>query len=169
MMSENLNDEKKYMVDDLFPPVLTKVIYKEILDSRKCIGDDQFSYEDIEKSVDDKTYVISARHIQIGEAMSYAKSSCNKCYGSGKKIMNVEKNRISNIDDFLMLSSIPLKGLTEEQQKIVIEKEKAAKFWKILLPCPCTIKGMVKKGVQVLSNDLNNILLEITCIEKSSE
>jgi hypothetical protein len=168
-MSENLNEEKKYIVEDLFSSALTRAIYKEIMNSRKCTGDDQFSYQPIEKDFEGKKYIIYARHIPVGEAMSYAKSSCNKCYGSGKKIMNIEKDRIPNTDDFMMLSSVSLKGLTEEQQKIVIEREKATKFWKILLPCPCTIKGLIKKGVQVLSNDLNNILIEITCTEKSPE
>jgi len=168
MMSEIKAEVKTYVVEELFGS-MSKMIYKEIMDTRKCEGDDQFSYQPIEKIRDDKVYVITARHVQIGETMSYAKSSCNQCYGSGKKIINIEKNKIGNTDDYMMLASVSLKGLTEEQQQIVLEREKKSKFWKVLLPCPCTIKSMVKKNMQVLSNGLNNIVVELTCTEKVTE
>lgn len=168
MTSETKTDAKTYVVEELFGP-LSKAIYKDIMDTRKCIGDDQFTYDPLERTHEDKTYVITARHIQIGETMSHAKSSCNQCYGSGKKIMNIEKNRIAKTDDFIMLASVSLKDLTEAQQQIVLEQEKKNKFWRVLLPCPCTIKSMVKKNIQVLSNDLNNIVVEITCTEKVTE
>jgi DnaJ-class molecular chaperone len=165
MMPEIKTEVKTYVVEELFGS-LSKMIYKEIMDTRKCEGDDQFSYQPLERTHGGKTYVITARHIQIGETMSYAKSSCNHCYGSGKKIMNMGKSSISNTDDYMMLASVSLKGLTEEQQQIVLEREKKSKFWKVLLPCPCTIKSMVKKNMQVLSNGLNNIVVELTCTEK---
>ena len=161
-----MSEKETYTVEDLFGSSLAKAIYKEILDSRKCVGDDAFSYTTIEKDHEGKTYVIIPRHVPVGESMSYGNSSCKHCYGSGKKIINMEKNKISNTDDFLMLSDIRIDGLTEEQKKIVIEKEKQKKFWRILLPCPCTIKKMLKKGKQIVSNDLNNIVIEITCTEK---
>jgi hypothetical protein len=168
MMSEIQTDAKVFSVEELFGS-MSKVIYKEIMDTRKCIGDDLFTYDPLEREHDGKTYVIASRHIQIGETMSYAKSGCNQCYGSGKKIMNIEKNRISKTDDYLVLASVSLKGLTEEQTQAVLEIEKKNKFWRVLLPCPCTIKSMVKKGINVLSNDLNNIVVEITCTEKVAE
>lgn len=158
--------DRKYIVEDLFGSNLAKAIYKEILNSRKCNGDDDFSYSIIEKDHEGKTYVITPRHVPIGESMSYGNSSCNKCYGSGKMVINMEKSKISNTDDFIMLSDVRLDGLTEEQKKIVVEKEKQRKFWRVLLPCPCTIKKMLKKKKQIVSNDLNNIVIEITCTEK---
>ena len=79
-MSETLNDIKKYEVEELFGHNMAKVIYKEIMDSRKCVSDDEFTYDTIEKSIGDKTYVIETRHVKIDESMSHAKSSCNKCY-----------------------------------------------------------------------------------------
>lgn len=154
------------IVEEVFNPSMVKAIYKELIDTRKCTGDDQFIYTPIERSKDGKTYTIEATHIPLGEVLTYAKSSCNKCYGSGKRIQIMGKDQIQNTDDFMLLSSTPIKGLTDEQRNIVIEKEKQSKTWRVFLPCPCTIKGMVKNGRHIVSNELNNIIAEITCTEK---
>lgn len=161
-----MTDIKLYEVEDVFQPNLAKIIYKEIMDSRKCVGDDQFEYAVLEKVSGDKTYIITARHVSLGEVVIYGKSNCNDCYGTGRKMMIIDKGQIKNPNDFMMLASTSLKGLTPEQQKIVIEKEKASKTWKVLLPCHCAIKNMIKKGRQILSNDLKNVVIEIACIEK---
>lgn len=168
-MSEKNDVKKSLVLETIFPITMVNAIYKEIQNSRKCVGDDKFTYDVIEKSHNDKTYVIESRHIPVQECMGYGKSSCNKCYGTGKKIMSVEKSRIQHVEDFVMIASTSFNGLSEEQKKIVIEKEKAAKFWKVLLPCQCTIKNMLKKNMHIVSNDLNNIVIEITCTEKISE
>lgn len=168
-MSQTNIKEKTYLVEDVFNHSLSKAIYKEILSTRRCSGEDKFSYDTIEKSHENVTYLIMPRHIPLVESMSFGNSNCNSCYGSGKIIMNVGKDKIENTDDFMMLASIPLKGLTEEQKKIVIEKEKKAKFWRVVLPCRCTIKSMLKKGMQIISNDMNNIVIELTCTEKATE
>lgn len=157
---------KEYIVEEIFNPTMVSTIYKEIMATRKCVGDDEFTYSPIEKATGGKTYIIVAKHLRIGEVMSQAKSSCNKCYGSGKKMMLMGKDQIPNPNDFLMLTDTSLKGFTEEQKRIVVEQEKQKKFWKVLLPCPCTIKSMVKKGRHIVSNELNNIVAEVTCTEK---
>ena len=148
---------------------MVEAIYKEIQASRRCAGDDLFTYSPIEKSKGDKTYVITSRHVSVRECMTFSNSSCNKCWGTGRIIKEVEKHTIPNVEDFVMLSSISFAGLSEEQRKIVLEKEKSTKFWKLLLPCSCTIKRMLKKGKQIVSNDMRNIVIEITCTEKTQE
>lgn len=160
---------KTYVLDEVFDHALVKSIYKEIMDSRKCTGDDAFTYDTIEKTKDGKTYVIASRHVSVGECMRFSKSNCNKCYGTGRKMMEMDKKEIPNVQDFIMMASTPISGLSEEQKKIVIEREKAKKYWRILLPCPCTIKNMLKKNMQIVSNELNNIVIEITCTEKVME
>jgi hypothetical protein len=67
---------------------------------------------------------------------------------------------------FIILASVSLKGLTEEQKMAVIEEEKKGKFWTVLFPCPCTIKNMLKKDKKILANDMQNIVVEVTCTEK---
>lgn len=166
MIPKTLSDEKTYAVEELFNSTVAKVIYKDLMDSRKFVGNDQFIYTPIERVVEEKTYVISTRHINISETMSYANQSCKQCYGTGKKVMCVDKKKISNTEDFIILASVPLKGLTEEQKMAIIEEEKKGKFWTVLFPCPCTIKNMLKKDKQILANDLHNIVVEVTCTEK---
>jgi hypothetical protein len=160
------NDKEVYAVEELFNSTVTKLIYKELMDSRKYVSDDLFTYTSIERVAGEKTYVISARHIGIVETMSCANQSCKNCYGTGKKIVYMDKKKISNTEDFIILASVPLKGLTEEQKMAVIEEEKKGKFWTVLFPCPCTIKSMLKKDKHILANDMQNIVVEMTCTEK---
>jgi hypothetical protein len=164
-----LNDKEFYAVEELFNPTVANLIYKDLMDSRKFVSNDLFTYTPVERVVGDKTYVISARHIGIVEAMSYANQSCKNCYGSGKKIVCMDKKKISNTEDFIILASVPLKGLTEEQKMAIIEEEKKGKFWTVLFPCPCTIKNMLKKDKRILANDMKNIVVEMTCTKKIME
>jgi len=166
MIPKNLNDKEVYAVEELFNPTVAKLIYKDLMDSRKYVNDDLFTYVPIERVVGEKIYVISARHIGIVEAMSYANQSCKNCYGTGKKVVCIDKKNISNTEDFIILASVSLKGLTEEQKMAVIEEEKKGKFWTVLFPCPCTIKNMLKKDKKILANDMQNIVVEVTCTEK---
>lgn len=171
-MPENNNSgqvQKTFQLENLFDRTMVEAIYKEIQASRRCAGDDVFTYAPIEKTKGDKTYVITSRHMSVRECMTFSNSSCNKCWGTGRIIKEVEKHTIPNVEDFVMLSSISFAGLSEEQRKIVLEKEKSTKFWKLLLPCSCTIKRMLKKGKQIVSNDMRNIVIEITCTEKTQE
>jgi hypothetical protein len=166
MIPKILNDKEVYAVEELFNSTITKLIYKDLMDSRKFVSDDLFEYNSIERVAGEKTYVISARHIGIVETMSYANQSCKYCYGTGKKVVCMDKKRISNTEDFIILASVSLKGLTEEQKLAVIEEEKKGKFWTVLFPCSCTIKNMLKNDKQVLANDMQNIVVEMTCTEK---
>jgi len=168
-MLEETQVKKTYDVEEAFNPTLAKVIYKEIMDSRKFVSEEVFSYDTIEKNNGEKTFIIKPRHIPIREVMSFGKSNCNKCYGTGRTIMDVDKNQISDVKDFTMLSSISFDGLSDEQKKIVLEREKASKFWRILIPCSCTIKNMRKKNMYVLTNNMMNIVIELTCTEKIGE
>lgn len=161
--------KKTYMLEELFDHTLIDAIYKEIMTSRTYAKDDIFTYAPIEKTKDDKTYVVTSRHVSVKECMTFANSSCNKCWGTGRKIMEIDKGNVPNVEDFIMLASVPLDGLSEEQKKIAIEKEKTFKFWRILLPCSCTLKKMIKSGKQIVNNDMHNIIVEITCTEKTLE
>jgi hypothetical protein len=150
----------------LFDETMLKIIYKEIMDSRKCVGDDKFTYDTIEKSNRSKTYTIESRHMPFDEVRRFSNSSCKECNGTGKKLMDVEKGNIPNTQDFIMLSSESYTNLTEEQKKIAIDREKTKKFWRIALPCRCTLKNMLKNGLLILSNSMGNIVIELTCTEK---
>ena len=165
-MSQNNDKEKVYSVEELFNGVLVKEIYKEILDSRKCVGEDKFTYDTLEKTIGDKTYIITPRHVPIRETMSHGKSSCKDCYGTGKKIVYMDKSKVPNTDDFVILASESIKGKTEEQLKAIIENEKKSKHWQVLLPCSCAIKQMYKKGMRIVANDVTNVIVEVTCTEK---
>jgi hypothetical protein len=66
-MSEKNDVKKSLVLETIFPITMVNAIYKEIQNSRKCVGDDKFTYDVIEKTHNDKTYVIESRHIPIQE------------------------------------------------------------------------------------------------------
>jgi hypothetical protein len=165
-MPQNNGVKTSYYVEEIFHEVIVKEIYKEILDNRKCVKEDMFTYAPIERTAGGKTYTITARHIPMKEAMSFAKSSCRDCYGTGKRVLLLDKNKIKNPDEFVVLAPEPILGKTAEQLKTLVEGMKKTKYMKILLPCQCTIKQMHKKGLHVVSNDMTNIMVEVTCTEK---
>lgn len=158
--------EKVQNIEQLFNKSFVQTIIKEIFDSRKCVGEDNFSYTEIEKVANDKTYIIKARHISLEEALKFHDPRCKQCYGTGRKVVNIEKSRIKHINEFIMIASMSTADLSEEQKRIFVEREKLNKFWKVLLPCNCTIKNMIKKDMYIISNDMHNIVAEITCFEK---
>lgn len=157
---------KKLKVDDIFDSISIKAFSNEIMNSRKCTGDDKFSYDVLEKKRDNKTYLLTPIHVSVRDVIDMGNSKCNKCYGTSKKIINILKEKIANPDDFLMLAKRSMEGLNEEQKKILIEEEKQNKFWKILLPCNCAMKKLIKKEDFILSNDMNNIIIKVICEEK---
>jgi len=167
MSSENVTEKTKYTVDKVFNATFAQAIYKEVMVSRKYAGNDAFTYAPIERSNGEKTFIINARHVTIAEAMSYSNKNCKHCYGTGKKTVCLEKRHVGNTEDFIILASKSLAGLTEEQKMAVVEEEKKGKFWNVLLPCHCTIKGMLKKDMYILSNDMHNIVVELSCEEKA--
>lgn len=161
--------DKKLKVDDIFDSISINAFSKEIMNSRRCIGDDDFSYDVLEKKKDNKTYFLIPKHISVKEVINLGNSKCKRCYGSGKKIINILKEKIPNTNDYLMLSRRSMANITEDQKKLLIEEEKQNKFWRILLPCECAMKNLIKKEDLILSNDMNNIIIKVICEEKSGE
>lgn len=161
--------KNKIDIDKVFNSIETKILSTEIMNDRRCAGDDRFSYKIIERKKGNKTYILTPIHISVRDVIDMGNSRCKKCYGSGKKIISILKEKIKNPDDFLMLANRSMINLTEEQKKIIIEEEKKNKFWKILLPCDCAMKNLIKNGDFILSNNMNNIIIKVICEEKSED
>lgn len=164
MSDESVSDVKldSQPLDQLIGEEAMKVISRQLLSNRKVVGDDNAVYEDVEHVHDGVTYIIHGTHITFDEATRHAKSSCKKCNGMGRYILHIEKRRIQHPEDFIVLANRSLDGITEEQKSQIIEEEKKNPFWRVALPCKCTIKNLIKKHGIVLGNDLGNILLRVT-------
>ena len=106
------------MIETLFNEIMIKNISKEIMKTRKCLGDDIFTYDNIEKEVEGKKYVLKSYHVSVIEAMKNAKSSCKNCYGTGRVILNLNKDTQYNIVDFVVLSDIPTKDMSQEDKEV---------------------------------------------------
>jgi hypothetical protein len=154
---------EKYNISDIFDPYITHVIYNDLIKTRKLIGEDKFEYTSQEYHKNGVIYIVSGRHISLEEAKKYNKGSCKVCFGKGYKIIRIQKEKIRNVEDYMMLFSYDIKNASEEQKKIIIEKEKLNKYWRVVLPCTCTIKNMEKRGLSIIGNKEGNILIETTC------
>lgn len=160
--------EENCKMVDTFDPYVEQMIYNNLMNTRKCIGDDKFEYTTQEIIKDDIKYKITASHIPLDKIKLYSKSSCNICFGKGFRIIAIEKEKIPNVEDFMMVSSYDIRNASEEQKKIFIEKEKKNKNWRVALPCKCTIKNMKKKNLQVVCNNMGNIVFEVSCTKENA-
>lgn len=156
----------KFIITDLFDSYVVQMLYKDILRTRKCIGDDNFEYTPQVICKDEIKYLITATHIPLDTIKKYGKGNCSSCFGKGYTIANIAKNKIANVEDYMMISSYDIRNASEEQRKLFIEKEKQKNYWKIIFPCICAVKKMEKKGMQIVHNKMRNIIVELTCTKE---
>jgi hypothetical protein len=159
----------KNIIDKIFDPVIIKSLSKEIFATRRNVGDDDFIYDKLEKVINGKTYILTPVHLTMDKITDRAKNSCKDCNGTGRKVIRYLKEDISNPLDYVILSDVPTKGLSEEEIKEVVEREKKNKYWRVVIPCRCTIKSMIESGEFILSNREQNIIIRVDCIEKVEE
>jgi len=149
-------------LSEIFGETELKFILQEVMKTRKVSSTDVVSYTPIDKEKDGVKYVIKAEDVPIRELMGYATSSCRGCNGKGYSVRQVDKSKIPNPQDFVILSDRPIEGMTEAEKKLWLEVEKKKKLWRVMLPCYCTIKGISKKQSLISANALGNIVVRIT-------
>ena len=127
------------------------------------ISDSQAIEESLEKEkdADGVEYLVKPEYVSGEEIYKHAKNSCNMCWGKGYKVLNLEKRKFPNPKDYILLAQQPLNDLTEEQKKILVEREKLSKMWRILLPCSCAIKSIIKKDKHLFVSVDGNICFRI--------
>ena len=151
--------EKKPLIMELDQVNFT-LAAKELMKTRKVVDETTVTYGTVEHRLGDKKYVITAEHVPIDYIFKYASSNCKMCtYGKGYYVAHVEKHKIPNPEDYVMLSTVPIKEMSEEEQNIWREKEKLNKFWRVMYPCQCAVKRALNKEPDLLTNPSGNILL----------
>jgi len=153
-----MSEEKK--LSDVLDKAAFDILCKEIMKKRRVENDDVI-YELFDYKAKGATLEIKAEHVTIDEVFDYAKSSCKQCNGKGYYIINMEKRRIPNPEDYVVMAKEPINDMPEEMKKIWIEKEKKNKFWRVMLPCRCALKVAHAKDPDFLSNGEGNILVRV--------
>jgi hypothetical protein len=156
-----MDDEKKPLIT-MMDKVNFDIAIKKVMKTRKVIDENTVTFETVEHTTGDKKYILKAVHVPIDHVFKYASSNCKMCtFGKGYYVMNVEKHKIPDPENYVMLSSMPVQDMSDEQQKILIEKEKQNKFWRIMYPCKCAVQRALEKEPDLLTNPLGNILLRV--------
>lgn len=150
--------ERKSLVEELDKPNF-EIALKELMKTRRVIDESTVQYGTIEHSCGNKKYTITATHVPIDYVFPYAKGSCKQCNSKGYQVINIEKHRIANPQDYVMLSNVPIQDMTEDEQRIWREKEKLNKFWRVMLPCRCAVTRALLKEPDILTNPDGSILL----------
>lgn len=159
--------EPESPIDKMFSEAELKTILKKVMDTRKVYNDNTVTYSDVDWTKNEKNYIIIAEHISLEDLKKLAKSNCKMCNGKGYHIEHLDKAKIPNPEDYIILSSKPMDNLTEDQRKQLVEEEKQRKHWRVMLPCKCGIKELVKKENYIVSNALGNIVIKMTYKEKA--
>lgn len=139
---------------------------KELSASRKVELDDTVTFKPVEIIQDTKTYVLTAEHVSVQDIAKYGQDSCRSCYGKGYFLSLLEKRRIPNPQDYLVLSEKNVETMTAPEKGLWLEVQKKEKMWKIMFPCRCALRKMAKVEPNMVSNEAGNIAFRITYLIK---
>lgn len=161
-MEETPVFEIQKSLEEIFNETTMKFITQELMKTRSVSPTDEITYSPVEKEQDGVTYVITAEHVPIEVVMKHADRNCRMCNSKGYSVRHMEKSRVPNPQDFILLSDSPIEGMTDEQKKLWMEMEKKKKMWRVMLPCRCALKNLSKKQHPIASNEIGNIVAKIT-------
>jgi hypothetical protein len=146
--------------------ILSKDAYnraiKELSATRSVALDDTVTFKPVEIIQGDKTYILTAAHVSVQDIAKYGQDSCRSCYGKGYFLSLIEKRRIPNPQDYLILSDKNIEAMPEPEKKNWIEVQKKEKMWKIMFPCRCALRKTAKVEPNMVSNEAGNIAFRIT-------
>jgi hypothetical protein len=149
-------------LEEVFGTTSLNLILKNLMKTRKVSPEDQVTYEPVETELSGVRYIIKAEHIFVEEIIKYGSSNCNKCNGKGYRIVHLEKRKIPNPQDYVILSDRNIETMSEEEKKIWVEMEKKKTTWKLMLPCICAIRKMAKREGAIFSNPTGNIVARLS-------
>lgn len=146
--------EVKPPLDSLIDNTSQQVIFNQFIKNRKSDDKDQITYQDIPWKIGEKEYTIKAQPVTIEEIAKKAKSSCNSCNSKGYIIRIIEKSKTPDPENYIVLSDVPFRSLSEDEKKVWVEKQKQSKTWKIALPCICAMKRYIKALMNQTTSDI---------------
>lgn len=119
-------------------------------------------FDPIEYTHNGVTYIIEGAWVPANDIMTHANSSCKKCNSKGYYVAEIMKHRLPNPQDYVVLSTEPLTIMSDEQKKLWVEKEKKKPTWRVMIPCPCAMKKLLKKDSSVLVVGDGNMMMRFT-------
>ena len=150
----------KKLLTELLPSTTISILSKKVMKNREVIKD-EVVYKEFEWEEKGVTYRVIPRHVPIEDVFKWAANSCKNCSSKGYYVLQMDKGKIKNPEDFIIMSDQNLEDMSEEQKKIMIQEESRKSYWRVLLPCKCALKRMQRKMPDVLSTDLGNILVKL--------
>jgi hypothetical protein len=165
MGDEPVLADRKDLVD-VFSETSLKFISEAVLKTRKVSPEDKVSYEDIEREENGVVYIVKAEHVPIDDLVGHALSGCKNCHGKGYYICNLDKAKIPNPQDYVILAEKNIVDMPEAEKKLWLEVEKKKKLWRIMLPCRCALKAITKKQPGIFTNEPGNIVARLSCVVK---
>jgi hypothetical protein len=161
-MKDVLVPESLPPIEELLNPTQFDFVVKNLLNSRRVSPEDEVSYTPVETEHNGIRYLVKAAHVSVDEIRQHGQSSCKKCIGKGYSIVYLDKSKIPNPQDYVILSEKPIETMTEEEKKLWIEVEKKKKLWKVLIPCKCAIKRLSRLQRTIVSNQVGNIVAKLS-------
>lgn len=122
---------------------------------------DSISFDPMDFSYNGVDYVIDGEWVSVNEVIEHASSSCRVCNSKGYSITEIAKNKLLNPQDYVILSTEPINEMNEEMKKLWIEKEKKKNTWRIMMPCQCAIKRLLKEDESAIAVGDGNLLMRI--------
>ena len=150
---------EKKSLRDLLDESNFRFVVDRIMKTRKNEGDDRVSYEPFTHKTGTMEIDINPVHVPTDTLFKEAKSSCKDCNSKGYQVHLIPKQRIRNPEDYIVLSEVPFRDLSEEEKKKIIEQEAKKTTWKVMLPCRCAVKRALMKDNSLLVNELGNIVV----------
>ncbi len=154
-MSENQTvTEENIPWDKLLDDYSQQTVFMQFIKSRQTSADDKITYPDIPWKIAEKEYLLRAVHVPLEDITKKVASKCKRCNSRGYLVMWVSKVKLTDPDNYIILSDAPFKTLSKEEQKIQTEKMKQSPTWKIALPCQCSMKGYLKSQMREKTSDV---------------
>jgi len=149
-------------LSDILDSIHMNNLYQRIIETRVIHKDDSITYGTVLYPFKDNEYEVTGEHVSVDYVFKFAKSSCNFCSSKGYGIHNIEKSKLSNPEDYTIVSKQPVNTMSEDQKKIWIEKEKRNPLWRVLLPCHCVLRKAAEKEPNLIFNNARNIIIRVT-------
>ena len=116
----------------------------------------------------DVAYLVKTEHVVIDDVFKYAHSRCKDCNSKGYYVAHIEKAKLPNPVNYVLLSNSPtesLKDMSETQLKIWKEKMAKETAWRVMLPCHCVMKKGPTKDRSLFFNGDGSIRFRSECEE----
>jgi len=152
----------KMAVDNILKKVLENRVINE---DEKAIDKKRVFYKPFEYKRDDVSYVIKAEHVIIDDMFKYANSNCKTCNSKGYYVIHIEKSKLPNPVNYVLLSNVPFEGLSDKELEEWKEKVKLEKAWRVMLPCSCVLKKASNKDKSLFFNGDGSIIFRSVCEE----